>query len=94
VGRKNILSRHYYEFIDKKGVYTRKKGLDRDTNKQLLLKHIQDNKKHGSRLQELKDVLPSLSHDQVQTLLKELKREDIIFSTGKTRAALWYPKKE
>jgi ATP-dependent DNA helicase RecG len=94
VGRKNILSRHYYEFIDKKGVYTRKKGLDRDTNKQLLLKHIQDNKKHGSRLQELKDVLPSLSHDQVQTLLKELKRDDIIFSTGKTRAALWYPKKE
>ncbi len=92
VGRKNILSRQYYEFIDKKGVYTRKKGLDRETNKQLLLKHIQDNKKQGSRLQELMDVLPMLSLNQVQTLLKEMKRDGIIFPIGRTRAALWYPK--
>lgn len=90
-GQRNILSRQYYEFIDKRGVYTRKKGLDRETNKQLLLKHIQDNKKQGSRLQELMDVLPTLSRNQVQTLLKEMKRDGIIVSIGKTRAALWYP---
>ena len=92
VGRETILSRRYYEFIDKKGVYTRKKGLDRETNKQLLLKHIQDNKKQGSRLQELMDVLPMLSVNQVQTLLKEMKRDGTIYSLGKTRAGLWYPK--
>ena len=91
VGRKNILSRHYYEFIDKKGVYTRKKGLDRETNKQLLLKHIQDNKKQGSRLQDLKDVLPSLTYNQVQKLLFEMKKKGMIYCIGKTRGALWYP---
>ena len=92
VGRKNILSRKYYEFIDKRGVYTRKRGLDKETNKHLLLKHIQDNHKQGSRLQELMDVLPNLSRNQVQNLLKEMKRDGSIFPVGKTRAALWYPK--
>ena len=90
-GRKNILSHNYYEFIDKKGVYTRKRGLDRETNKQLLLKHIKDNKKQGSRLQELRDVLPSLTPSQVQKLLSEMKKKKIIHVIGKTRGALWYP---
>jgi ATP-dependent DNA helicase RecG len=40
IGRKYMLSRKYYEFVDQKGVCTRKRGLDRETNKQLLLKHI------------------------------------------------------
>lgn len=48
--RKLILSRAFYEFTDKKGVYTRKRGLDRETNKQFLLKHIRENAKNGSCL--------------------------------------------
>ncbi len=92
VGRKNILSRQYYEFINKIGVYTRKKGLDTETNRQLLMKHIQDNNKQGSRLQELMDVLPALSRNQVQALLRGLKHKGAIYSIGKTRAALWYAK--
>jgi hypothetical protein len=52
-----------------KGVYTRKKGLDRDTNKALLLKHIKGNKKTGTRLEELLQVLPALTYNQVQTLM-------------------------
>ena len=35
-----MLSRRYYEFVDQKGTYTRKKGLDREQNLALLLKHI------------------------------------------------------
>ena len=46
----------------------------------------------GSPLKELMQVLPSLSKDQVQTLIRELKAEDKIFNKGKTRAALWYLK--
>jgi len=42
---------------DEKGTYTRKKGLDRETNKALLLKHIKENTKNGSRLKELMQVL-------------------------------------
>jgi len=77
-----------------KGTYTRKKGLDRETNKALLLKHIERNKKSGSRLKELMQVLPALSMPQVQTLLRELKSAGTIHKSGKTRGALWYPGSE
>ena len=30
----------FYKMVNEKGDYTRKKGLDRETNKALLLKHI------------------------------------------------------
>ena len=45
----------------------------------------------GSRLKELRDVLPTLSHDQVQKLIGEMKREGTIHVVGRTRGALWYP---
>ena len=93
VGRKLILSRKFYAFADRKGVYTRKRGLDRETNKQLLLKHIRDNQKNGSRLKDLMDVLPSLSRNQVQTLLREIKRDNLVYCLGRTNAGRWYPRK-
>ena len=91
IGRKLILSSRFYEFVDKKGVYTCKRGLDRETNKLLLLKHIRDNKKQGSQFRDLREVLPSLSRDQVKKILAEMKREKIICVVGKTSAARWYP---
>ncbi len=91
IGRKLILSGKFYEFVDKKGVYTRKRGLDRETNKQLLLKHITDNQKAGSRFSELREVLPSLSRRQVQALLAALKKQNKVWMVGKTSAAKWYP---
>ena len=90
-GVKYVLSRRYYTMADEKGTYTRKKGLDRETNKALLLKHIKENRKTGSRLKELMQVLPALSRPQVQTLLRELKSAGKIHLIGKTSAALWYP---
>lgn len=89
-----VLSNRYYALAGKKGVYTRKKGLDRDTNKALLLKHIKGNKKTGTRLDELLQVLPSLTYNQVQTLLRELKKEGDVHMGGKTRGALWFPGSE
>ena len=90
-GVKYILSRKYYKMVNENGTYIRKKGLDRETNKALLLKHIKENRNSGSRLRELLQVLPALSKDQVQTLIKELKAGGQIYKAGKTRAALWYP---
>lgn len=90
-GVKYILSRRYYKMVDKKGAYTRKKGLDRETSKALLLKYIEGNTDSGSRLKELMQVLPALTNDQVQTLIKELKVAGKIYKTGATRSALWYP---
>jgi ATP-dependent DNA helicase RecG len=90
-GVRYIISRQFYSFLGQKGVYTRKRGLDRETNKMLLLKHIQENQKDGSRLQELMQVLPSLSRGQLQSLVRELQREGRIHHTGSTRAAIWFP---
>ena len=90
-GVKYILSRRYYKMVDKKGTYTRKKGLDREEKKALLLKHIKENRDSGSRLKELMQVLPALSDNQVKKVIAELKKEGKIYKIGATRAALWYP---
>lgn len=93
VGRRRyILSRSFYGFIGKKGVYTRKRGLDRETNKELLLRHIKDNKKDGSRMRELLQVLPSHTRARVKALLRELTSEDKISCIGHTSAGRWYPR--
>lgn len=89
-----MLCQKYYLHAGKSGVYTRKRGLDRNTNKELLLKHIRANKTEGARLSDLRQVLPALSERQVQTLLLELKITGSIHVRGKTKAALWYPGEE
>lgn len=90
-GAKPILSRRFYAFLGKKGVYTRKRGLDRETNKALLLQHIDHYQKEGSRLQELLQVLPHLTRDQVQKLLRELKKAGKVSVVGKTKSSRWFP---
>lgn len=86
-----ILSRRFYAAIQKRGIYTRKKGLDRETNKQLLLKHIMDSRREGSRMEDFRQVLPACSRGQIQSLLRELKREGRIHVDGHTKAALYFP---
>ncbi len=88
---KFILGRKYYASAGKKGVYTRKRGLDKDTNKALLLKHIRDNAESGSRFDELQQVLPSLSRSQVQRFLRQLKEDGDIRVEGVTKSARWFP---
>jgi len=91
---KFILGRRYYDAVGKKGVYTRKKGLDRGTNKELLFKHVLENAKLGSKMEEFYQVLPGLVRSQIQVLLRELKAEGRIRVVGKTSAARWFPVKE
>ncbi len=88
---KFILSRKFFDFAKKRGVYTRKRGLDRETNKALLLRHIEYSQQAGSPLRDLMQVLPALSRPQVQTLLRELQREGKAHPMGRTRAGRWYP---
>lgn len=88
---KFILGRRYYAAMGKKGVYTRKRGLDRETNKELLMMHIRDNAGVGSKMEEFYQVLPGLHRSQIQVLLRELKAQGRVSSQGVTRAARWYP---
>jgi ATP-dependent DNA helicase RecG len=86
-----VLSRRFHAFLGQKGAYTRKVGLDRETNKALLLKHIRENVKEGSRMEELGQVLPSLTRHQIVRLLRALREAGEIRVEGTTRQARWYP---
>lgn len=90
-GRTYILARRYYEFVGQKGAYTRKKGLGREQNLALLVKHIEENKATGSKLEELCQVLPALPSTQVQSLLRTLKRQGKAHPVGQRKAGLWFP---
>lgn len=91
IGRsKYILSRSLYSIAGKAGVHTRKKGLDRETNKELIVKHILSNGNKGTKFNELQQVLPNQSRSQLQDLMSELKEEKRIYCTGKTNGARWF----
>jgi len=92
-GTRYVLAKKFYAFIGKKGIYTRKKGLDRKTNKELLLSHIRANANDGSRMVEFLEILPGHSRSQIQVLLRELAKENRIYVHGSTLAARWYPSK-
>lgn len=88
--RKYVLARSLYSAAGKTGVHTRIVGLDRETNKELLLKHMNDKGSEGTPFREFEQVLPGLSRDQIQTLLKELKNEKRAFTIGRTSGARWF----
>lgn len=90
-GSRFMLSRRFYEFLGTPGAYTRRKGLDKDTNKELLLKHISGCQDIGCQARELMQVLPHLSREEVKRLLNELRREGRVHLVGRTKAGRWYP---
>ncbi|MBU0733496.1 MAG: putative DNA binding domain-containing protein [Proteobacteria bacterium] len=89
-GARYVLARRFYAITGRKGVYTRKVGLDKETNKALLLKHIRASKAEGARMQELQQVLPGHSRQQIQRLLSEIATEGHIQIVGIKRAARWH----
>jgi len=91
-GVKHILARGLYAALGGKGTYTRKKGLDRSTNKALLLQHIRDNAVTGSQMKEFLEVLPAVGgRDAIGPLLRELRDEGAIRLVGARKLARWYP---
>ena len=93
-GARYLLSKGLYQELGRKGTYTRKRGLDKQTNKELLVKHVQDNRTSGSPLAELQQVLPHLSESNVQRLLGELRAEGRVCLRGHRRWAKWFPTPE
>jgi ATP-dependent DNA helicase RecG len=93
-GARLIFSRGLYGHLGKAGSYTREKGLDRETNKALLLKHIEEAKGPGASIKELEQVLPALTRRQILLLLQELRTEKKIHPEGERRGARWYPGSE
>ncbi len=88
-GIRYMLSRRLYAALGAKGEYTRKRGLDHETNKALLQKHLIEQGGEGSPLAELRQVLPSESSRGVQRLLEELRKEGRVVLRGQRRWARW-----
>ncbi len=86
-GRKYILSQRFFAFAGEVGSYTRAKGLDKETNKMLILKHIDRSGK--GRISELEQVLPALTRNQIHALLKELKQEGSLEFVGAKASGVW-----
>lgn len=63
-------------------MYTRYVGLDRDTNKELLLKHIRQNNEVGTPFKELQQVLPGLDRNQIHVLMRELRESGRFSAKG------------
>ena len=91
IGRNRyVLVRSLYAAVGKSGVHTRIVGLDRETNKELLLKHIRESGEYGTPFKELQQVLPGQSRNQLQVLMRELRQENRVYCKGKNRGAKWF----
>ena len=89
-GVRYLLSRGLHATLGKKGTYTRKRGLDHETNKALLMKHLSDNLAEGAPMAELVQVLPALSRTHIKRLLQELSAAGLVSVRGITRSARWF----
>lgn len=90
-GTTYLLSRRFAAAIGQRAAYTRRRGLDREQNKELLLRHVRDGGEQGSPMSELQQVVPALSRDQVKAMMDELRREGRVRLTGARRWARWFP---
>jgi ATP-dependent DNA helicase RecG len=90
-GTRYLVSRRFHSESGQRGVYTRKRGLDREANKTLLLQHLIENSQSGSPLSELHQVLHDLSESYLQRLLHELRDEGKVVLRGQRRWAKWFP---
>lgn len=87
-----LLSRRFAGAIGQGGAYTRRRGLDREQNKELLLKHLDGAGQEGSQMSELQEVLPGLSRDQLKRLVSELRAQGRVDLVGSRRWSRWVKK--
>lgn len=91
-GARLILSRTFANAIGESATYTRRKGLDQEECKLLLLKHLDLKGEAGAPLAELAQVLPSKTKRQVQHLLRLLAKDGKAAPPRRGRGGLWKSK--
>lgn len=90
-GSAYILAHKYYAYSQKTGAYTRITGVSREQAKQLILNHVNKNKR-GYR-KDFRDIFPDLKPMDISNLLRELKVDGKIEYKGKTKPGYWITKK-
>lgn len=88
-GVRYILSGKFYRLVGQHGTYTRKKGLDQDTNKALLLKHLERAGASGAPMAEFEEVLPAVSRRSILRFLQDLRDEGKVQAGGSGRWVRW-----
>ncbi len=88
-GTPSLLSRRSYKALGWTGAYTRRLGLDREANKALLVRHLDEASPIGATFADLHEVLSALSHDQVRALLLGQRADGRIDLRGSKRGARW-----
>jgi ATP-dependent DNA helicase RecG len=86
-----VLSKRFYVLTGRAGEYTRRRGLDRETQKALLVQHVQGSGETGVPFEELTQVLPAASRNELKVLVRALKKEGQVHARGIRRGARWYP---
>lgn len=83
---KYMLSKQYYTDMNQKGKYTKRKGLSRGKNKELIIQHLNDFK--SATKADFAEVFKfELSGKEISNLLEELKREGKIYFEGIPRSS-------
>jgi len=88
-GTRYLLSRGFYSAAGTRGVHTRRRGLDREQNKALLMTHLASAGADGCPISELQQVLPAVGRGAVQALVQELRAEGRVELLGSRRWARW-----
>lgn len=90
IGRdKYILSKQFYQDTNKEWEYTKRKGLSRNRNKELILEHLRQFNR--ARKQDFMNVLGfSISDVELSNLLVELKKSKKIYFEGAQRSKAGY----
>ena len=86
-GARYILSKKFYDFSGRRGAYTRKRGLDQETNKELIIQHLKNHQK--GTISEFEEVLPALRRSQIHWILTDLKSENRIVFCGARKSGHW-----
>jgi ATP-dependent DNA helicase RecG len=81
-GVRYLLSRRFYWFRGKPGIHTRRRVLDRQTNKALLFRHLQHAFPNECAKAEIEQVVPNLSRSVIKRLLSELPNEGTAILNG------------
>lgn len=87
-GTRYILSKRFYDFTGKRGLYTRRRGLDKEQNKTILLQHLEHYGK--GTIKDFEDALSSLkSRSKIQKMLAELAKEGKVRHVGPKKSGYW-----
>jgi ATP-dependent DNA helicase RecG len=85
-----MLAQRFYTASGKPGTYTRTKGLARPQQKELVVQHLRESGTAGAGFGDFTEMLPGLTRGQIQTMLKELRKDERIHLVGERRFARWY----